>query len=182
MTGGMIRGIAAPASPAPLILLPRTKRGLIYISPGEIKKGEILETQHGKAQVMSVERWEVLKDVFERDMGKEEFESLRGRIRHFLGDESRYYEVWIRYLEPPRDYDTLDWSEYGNLSKVSSPPRKKLGITYKVRYESIAGTTGERVVAIPDYVLDSGNLRYYLGEWVKKNVGPYAKPIEWWKE
>lgn len=117
MAGGMIRNIGAPASAAPLFLLPRTKTPLSYIPPQEIKKGEILETKHGKAEVVAIERWEDLKGILEKEMGKEEFEALKSRIRQFLGDESKYYEVWIRYLEPPRDYQTLDWSEFGKHKK-----------------------------------------------------------------
>lgn len=117
LAGGMVRGIAAPASPASLPFLPKTKGGLAYISPREIKKGEILETKHGKAEVVSVERWENIEDTLKKEMSLEEFQALKTRIRRFLGDESRYYEVWIRYLGEPRDYDTLDWSEYGRYRK-----------------------------------------------------------------
>ncbi|GEM_PF-6888015 len=117
LSGSMIRGTAAPASAAPLFLLPRTRTPLSYIPPDEIRKGEILETKQGKAEVVAIERWEDLKGILEKEMGKEEFEALKSRIRHFLGDESKYYEVWIRYLAPPRDYQTLDWSEYGRLKK-----------------------------------------------------------------
>lgn len=114
---GMARGMIPGPAAAPLSFLPKTKKGLVYVPPEQVNKGDIIQAKHGKAKVVAVERWEDIEDTLKREMSPDELQNLKVRIRTFLGDESRYYEVWIQYVEEPRDYDTLDWSEYGSLSK-----------------------------------------------------------------
>lgn len=64
------------------------------------------------------------------------------------------------------------------VKRVHFPP------TYKVRYETYTGYTGERIVKIPDYVFSRSGpgLEDYLKSWIKKNIMSSAKLLEYWKE
>jgi len=91
------------------------------------KIGEILSTNDGRAEILSIKQYDEILDELELDgHSKEEISDFTARVEHFLGNKEKYYECEIRYEDG--EIDRIDWSEYlafKNKKVVLRQKRKK---------------------------------------------------------
>lgn len=69
--------------------------------------GEIVNTGYGSGKVVKVIDYEDMKDDFNNEGERERFLCT---VRHFLGNEQRYFELLVMYEDG--EIDRFDWSEY----------------------------------------------------------------------
>ena len=75
------------------------------------KVGQILSTNDGRAEILSIKHYDEILDELELDgHSKEEISDFTARIEHFLGNKERYFECDIRNEDG--EIDRIDWSEY----------------------------------------------------------------------
>lgn len=76
--------------------------------------GELIETEHGQAQISRVVAYhEVIDELKAAGVPEEEIKQFESRVERFLGDPSRYFECEIVYSNG--ETERIDWSEYGSL-------------------------------------------------------------------
>jgi len=83
-------------------------------SLGEYKQpriGEIINTEHGKAEVINVKFYDkVIEELGNDGLSAEDIGNFTNRVEHFLGNKNRYFECDIQYANG--EIDNVDWSEY----------------------------------------------------------------------
>lgn len=76
--------------------------------------GELIETEHGQAQISRVIAYhEIIDELKAAGVAEEKIRQFDLRVEHFLGDVSRYFECEIVYSNG--ETERIDWSEYGSL-------------------------------------------------------------------
>jgi len=97
-----------------------------YINSEDVKK--YLKTEYGIEEVVRIDCYDrVISDMEENKVPKEEIDSFINRVRHFLGDENRYYEVVTRLVKPNDKYlhtlgdvESYDWSEVAHFESSNT--------------------------------------------------------------
>lgn len=76
--------------------------------------GELVETEHGQAQVSRVIAYhEIIDELKAAGVPEEEIKQFDLRVERFLGDVSRYFECELVYSNG--ETERIDWSEYSSL-------------------------------------------------------------------
>ena len=73
--------------------------------------GETLETEYGEGSVSKVLGYrEIVEEMAENGVSKNEIEHFDLRIENFLGKKGRYFECELTFQDG--EVERIDWSEY----------------------------------------------------------------------
>lgn len=97
-----------------------------YINSEDIKK--YVKTEYGIEEVVRIDSYDrVVSDLEENRVSKEEIDAFTNRVKHFLGDENRYYEILTRLIKPIEKYkkvsgdiESYDWSEVAHFKSSNT--------------------------------------------------------------